>query len=168
MKKTNHLPAFLILFLALSLFFSNCSPKGKFRMEHNPAAIPADIKKDGHILLVLKQEIGWLSKKQNRGVQKLMQKYYNGAFEMVSVNELKDDAKYTNTEIYRYLINRDEKNKLVVKEKDFSGPRTSTTTREYAELIITDRKTNEVAHLGSRSASYSLGIKGFAMFMKKK
>jgi hypothetical protein len=164
MKKTNHLTPFLLSFLILPLILNSCSPKGKFRMEHNPAAIPADIKKDGHILLVLKAEGGWFSKTQNRGVQKLMLKHYNGAFEMVSAEDLKNISKYADTETYRYLINRDEKNKWVAKSKSSTG----TSTAEYAELIITDRKTNEVAHLGSQSASYSLGIKGFAMYMKKR
>ena len=154
----------------MAIFLASCSAAGKFKHSYNPNAIPADLKKDGYVLLVLKQEVGGFKGTQNRGVKKMMRRHYGAPFEMVSTDDLKD-PKYNNTEKYRYIIGRDFNSGLVVATTSSmgSGGGTMTTHREYHEETIIDRKLNSAfPSIGYPSASYSLGMKAFAKFMKKR
>ena len=159
-----------ICLLALVIFLASCSAAGKFKHNYDPNSIPADLKKDGYVLLVLKQGVGGFSGIQNRGVKKLMRRHYGAAFEMVSTDDLKN-AKYDDTDKYRYVIGRDFNSGLVATTKQSMGNAggTFTTHREYHEETIFDRKENKAfPSIGYPSASYSLGMKGFSKFMKKR
>lgn len=71
----------------------------------NSEAFPIDLKKDGYVLLVLKEESSPLvSQIQNKRVDKLMKEYYNKPYELVSSSDLKSNPKYANKNVYRYLI----------------------------------------------------------------
>ncbi|WP_276502718.1 hypothetical protein [Terrimonas pollutisoli] len=166
LKKT--VLAFLgILILVITL--ASCSAAGKFKRSYDSRSIPADIKKDGYVLLVLKQDVGGFRGVQNRGVKKLMRRHYGAAFEMVSPTDLKN-TKYDDTDKYRYIIGRDFNTGWVVTtNQPMSAGGTFTTHREYHEETIFDRKENKAfPSIGYPSASYSLGMKAFAKFMKKR
>jgi hypothetical protein len=165
---TKKLPLVITILFA-AIFLVSCSASGKFKGWLNDGAIPDDIKKDGYILLVLKQEVGGFRGVQNRGVKKMMRRHYGAAYEMVSTADLKD-SKYNNTDIYRYVIGRDFNTGTVVTTTSSmgTGGGMQTTHREYHEETIYDRKTNKAfPSLGYPSASYSLGMKGFSKYMKK-
>lgn len=157
----------------LIVFLASCSAAGKFKRNYDTRSIPADIKKDGYVLLVLKQDVGGFSGIQNRGIKKLMRRHYGAAFEMVSTDNLKD-PKYDNTDVYRYVIGRDFNSGLVVTTKQSMavmgvGGGTMTTHREYHEETIFDRKENKaLPSINYPSRSYSLGMKAFSKFMKKR
>ena len=72
-----------LVILIMGIALVSCSASGKFKNNYNPASIPDNIKKEGYVLLVLKQEIGGFKGVQNRGVKKLMRRHYGAAFEMV-------------------------------------------------------------------------------------
>ena len=170
LKKT--VLAFLgILILVITL--ASCSAAGKFKRSYDSRSIPADIKQDGYVLLVLKQDVGGFRGVQNRGVKKLMRRHYGAAFEMVSASDLKD-PKYDNTEMYRYIIGRDFNSGVVLTRQQSmavmgNGGGTMTIHREYHKETIFDRKENKAfPSIGYPSASYSLGMKAFAKFMKKR
>ncbi len=163
----------VLIIPCLAILLVSCSAAGKFKRYYDPNSIPADLKKDGYVLLVLKQDVGGFRGIQNRGVKKLMRRHYGAAFEMVSTSDLKD-PKYDNTDKYRYLLGRDFNSGLVVTTQQSMavmgvGGGTMTTHREYHEETIFDRKENKAfPSIGYPSASYSLGIKAFAKFMKKR
>lgn len=163
----------IIGMLTLMTFLVSCSASGKFKRSYDSRSIPADIKKEGYVLLVLKQDVGGFRGVQNRGVKKLMRRHYGADFEMVSASDLKD-PKYDNTEIYRYVIGRDFNSGLVVTTQQSMatmgvGGGAMTIHREYHEETIFDRKKNKAfPSIGYPSASYSLGMKAFAKFMKKR
>lgn len=158
---------------ALLIFLASCSAAGKFRRYYDPNSIPADLKKDGYVLLVLKQDVGGFRGIQNRGVKKLMRRHYGAAFEMVSAEDLKN-TKYDDANKYRYIIGRDFNSGIVVTNQQSmkvmgAGGGTMTTHREYHEETIYDRKENKAfPSIGYPSASYSLGMKAFSKFMKKR
>jgi hypothetical protein len=155
---------------SLIIILASCSAAGKFKHYYDPNSIPADLKKDGYVLLVLKQDVGGFRGVQNRGVNKLMRRHYGAPFEMVSTEDLKN-TKYDDTNKYRYIIGRNFNSGLVVTTNRpmGNGGGTFTTHREYHEETIFDRKENKAfPSIGYPSASYSLGMKGFSKFMKKK
>jgi hypothetical protein len=98
---------------SLIIILASCSAAGKFKHYYDPNSIPADLKKDGYVLLVLKQDVGGFRGVQNRGVNKLMRRHYGAPFEMVSTEDLKN-TKYDDTNKYRYIIGRDFNSGLVV------------------------------------------------------
>ena len=156
--------------IALMVILASCSAAGKFRRSYDPASIPADLKKDGYVLLVLKQDVGGFRGIQNRGVRKLMRRHYGAPFEMVSTDDLKN-PKYDDTNKYRYIIGRDFNSGTVVRTTQSmgTGGGSFTTHREYHQETIIDRKEGKAfPAIGYPSASYSLGMKGFSKFMKKR
>ncbi len=162
-----------ICIFTLIILLASCSAAGKFKRYYDPNSIPADLKKDSYVLLVLKQHVGGFRGIQNRGVRKLMRRHYGAAFEMVSTDDLKN-AKYDDTDKYRYIIGRDFNSGTVLTTQQSMkvmgvGGGTMTTHREYHEETIFDRKENKAfPSIGYPSASYSLGMKAFSKFMKKR
>lgn len=153
----------------LTIFLVSCSAASKFRRNYDTRSIPADIKKDGYVLLILKQDVGGFAGIQNRGIKKLMRRHYGAEFEMVSLEDLKN-TKYDDTNKYRYILARDFNTGTVVTTTNFgSNGGSMTTHREYHEETIFDRKENKaLPSFNYPTRSYSLGIKAFAKFMKTK
>jgi hypothetical protein len=146
---------------------ASCSPAHKFSKAHDPSSIPSDLKKDGHVLLVINQEEGMFKGTQNRRVEREMKRHYNGAFEMVSWTDIAKNPKYDDLEKYRYAICRND-----------TGPRILTALRvednpakqrRYLQDHIFDRKQNEfLPTMGYFSPAYAMGMEAFAKFMKNK
>lgn len=156
----------LVVFLAMciSIAMVSCSAAGRFKRSHNPAGIPADLQKDGYVLLVVKADAGYIKKKNNRYVAKMMRRYYKGAYEIIEYNDLKSE-KYANTDKYRYAILRDFGKGMNVQRSSSSG-RTYNIT--YNEEYIKDRKNDtNLPSLGYPSPHYGMGIKGFVKYLKK-
>ncbi len=101
-------------------------------MGYNPASIPADIKKDGYVLLVLKQEVGGFREYRTVKLKNLCAGIMALRFEMVSTDDLKN-TKYDDTDKYRYAIGRDFNSGLLMttRRSTGTGAGTSTTHRQY-------------------------------------
>lgn len=158
MKKTLLIPTLLIIICA-----SGCATGNKFRKQHNPASIPADLRSNGHVLLVSRYEGGMMGNRNNRAMKKFLSKHYGAPFELVSDEEMKS-SKYSDVNKYRYYITGNTGNQLNVTEIS----RTMSTSRSYTDQVIIDRKENKpLPPTNVLAPSFAAGIKMFAEYLGK-
>ena len=160
--KTNVAIALMVLLL------TSCF--GRRAMEHpeeylNTEAFPSDIKKEGYVLLVKELEVGKLtSNVQNNRVEKLMQKYYDKPYVMVSSADLTSNSKFSDKNIYRYLLTTDVKGTQSID----NGPGMAGTHFTYREVYFVDRLLNKTyPGTGQSLDSYEADMKIVAPYLSK-
>ena len=67
-----------------------------------PEAVPADLKKDGHILTVMSPFTE--KQKNNETLKALFQAHYNGKFVWVPMNSFEFSDKMNDTAVYKYML----------------------------------------------------------------
>lgn len=68
------------------------------------AAIPAGYNNPKYILLIQKRTQGITKGRMNSYFEKTFSKHYSGQFELASWDEIQNDPKYQNKEVYRYVL----------------------------------------------------------------
>ena len=130
----------IIVFIVLSTLIFGCIGHKAMKYPEkylNADAFPSDIKKDGYILLVQKQETSrMVSNVQNGRVDKLMKRFYDKPYEMVSYTDVTSNSKYANKNVYRYLLKQSgaQGEQVITKE-----PGMGSLHFTYREVFITDR-----------------------------
>ena len=140
----------LLLFLTISSFAQTRTPwnPDKFEEFFKPEAIPKDLMKEGHILVV---ETPYKAKetKKNDAIKKVFETYYKGQFVVVPyLTELKE---YPDTTIYKYwfslnhsagsawhlpyyIMFQDRSNPVI--EKGITDPEVSTAKGRVEKMLI--------------------------------
>ena len=93
-----------IMLIALMFSQTFCTSSHISESKINQSAFPAQFGAPGQILLIEKRTSGINAKGMNNYIRKSFQKNYSGAFEMVTPDEIKNDHKYKNTKVYRYVL----------------------------------------------------------------
>jgi hypothetical protein len=75
----------------------------KYEKSFKPGCIPADIKKDGYVLLI-KSPFKEKEEKKNAAIQALMESSYTGKFIVIPEGYNGQSLKYSDKNIYRYSI----------------------------------------------------------------
>ena len=155
----------LVAVIGMSALLVGCSSTKRFAKYHHPNSIPADIKKNGYVLLVIKQDIGTIDRKVNRYVDKYMRKFYGAPYELIDYNELKSE-KYADTDKYRYSIMG---NYAHSNQADYINDRGQRRSLTVFDMYIRDRKTDiQFTPTGVQQKNFGLLMKDFAKFMKDK
>jgi hypothetical protein len=93
-----------ILFAALIFSQIFCTSSHINESRINQDAFPAHFGEPGQILLIEKRTSGINKGGMNNYIQKSFEKNYSGAFEMATADEIRNDPKYKNTKVYRYVL----------------------------------------------------------------
>lgn len=162
----------LIFILLCPILFSACiGQKARKHPERylNSEAFPADLKKDGYVLLILKEESSPLvAKIQNRRVDDLMKKYYTKPYEMVSSSDLSSNPKYANKNVYRYLIRQQPLNAVIRSERNQNNVEINSMTFVHRDIYIEDRVTGKgFPGTGLRGDSYQSDMMIVAPYLAK-
>jgi hypothetical protein len=120
----------LLLFLIL---LSGCRGPKYATKNLAPGSIPSDITDSRYVLLVQREKHSSPSL-----LNKSMKKYYPGAYEIVTEEQLKSDHKFNDLEKYRYLVI----------ERYGSGGQVRTvgqsySSATYSDQVVLDRKENK-------------------------
>ena len=154
-----------ILYLSLTFMVicCSCATSGKFRRQHAESSIPTDLRNPKYVLLVLKDEGGWLSGRNNRAMNRFMTKWYKAPFELINEKNLAD-PKYADTDKYRYYITSNCDNAITVTR---TGSHASSSSY-YCDQVIVDRKEDKkLPSTGVLAPNFATGIKMFSAYMGK-
>jgi len=159
----------VIPFIFLPILILGCSVQKSMKHPENymnAEAFPADIKKDGYILLVLKEESSRLvSNVQNNRVDKLMKEYYDKPYEMVSSADVASNSKYANKNVYRYLIRQSAPQSTL---EVTQGPGMGSTHFVHREVYIVDRLSGKnYPGTGQSLDSYEADMRIVAAYLGK-
>jgi len=162
----------LIFILICPVLLSACiGQKARKHPERylNSDAFPTDLKKDGYILLILKEESSPLvSKTQNKRVDQLMKEYYNRPYELVSSSDVKSNPKYADKNVYRYLLRQQDIDAVTTIERNQSGAEINSMTFRHRDIFIEDRLMNkEFPPAGLSGSSYEADMMIVAPYLGK-
>jgi hypothetical protein len=153
-----------ILFIAIITIVTSCATGNKFAKQHNESSIPADLRSNGHVLLVMQYSGGMMGGRDNRAIRRFMDKHYGAPYEMVTPEQLESNA-YSDTNEYRYVIGNSGSGLMVTETNMQTGAGPS---RAYTDQVIFDRKANKrLPPTGVLAPSFAAGIKMFAEYMGK-
>ena len=97
-------PSFGILLVALFISATSCTSSHINESRINQSAFPPQFGEPGQILLIEKRTSGINKGGMNNYIQKSFEKNYSGRFEMATADEIRNNPKYKNTKVYRYVL----------------------------------------------------------------
>jgi hypothetical protein len=122
-----------LLAIAALFLLNSCSFIIKSYIKKDMENIPADFGKEKTTLLIIQERKGY-----NKKVEKIVKKNYSGEYIFVTKQEL--DAKYANTERYRYVL-----------DDEISVSSTKVVTTTISPSVGVSSRSSEVRSAASRS-----------------
>lgn len=165
----------IVLGIYLLTFLSSCATSHINDKRINDAAFPAGFKDKSKILLVEKWTTGLSKGTVNRRLEREMTKNYSGKFEMVTREEIETNPKYSNKDVYRYVLSnqiwssRSSTLTQTVTNAGVSGNSIQYNNAYRLDFHLKDRIENkDYPEIGVTSNSFPKAIKRIAPVLNKR
>jgi hypothetical protein len=151
----------MLRFLTTLLFCVLLQATASAQDSTKAASIPADYNNPKYILLIQKRTQGITKGRMNSYFEKTFTRNYSGRFELASWEEIQNDPKYQNTEVYRYVL-RDKVDASTATTRTQYGAagrsEFSYTNDYWMELYLHDRVSNQALPTVAQGSSPAKAI----------